>query len=108
MKRGDIIVVRQSGTIASKARPCLVVQTDAALDSATHVTICPLTSTLRGAPLIRVPIEPDSANGLARASEIETDLIYTIGMANIGGVIGRVDMVTLRLVDEALRRWLDL
>ncbi len=108
MKRGDLIVVQQRGTAASKARPCLVVQTDAALPAQRRVTVCPLTSSLSGAALIRVPIAPGGETGLGKPSEIEIDYIESVRADRIGKTIGRADASVMAQVDSALRRWLDL
>ena len=108
MKRGDILVARQPGSFASKARPCLIVQSDLALPARSVVTICPLSSTLQGTSLIRISIVPTAENGLVRASEIEIDYIQAIAVGNFGRVIGTASPAVIADVDEALRRWLDL
>lgn len=108
MKRGDIYVVREAGSLASKPRPCLVVQTDSALSAPKFVTICPLTSVVGGLQLIRVAIAPDADNGLETVSEVEVDLISTVKAANFGPHLGVASPMIMRLVDDALRRWLDL
>ncbi len=108
MKRGDIVVVREAGSAAGKARPCVVVQRNAALDAPAKATVCPLTSRLRGAIGQRPFVAPTPDNGLRTPSEIEVDWIFTHPVERIGAVIGRVDDPTLEQVDVMLRRWLDL
>ncbi len=108
MKRGDLYIVREPGSIASNARPCLVVQSELALPALVYVTMCPVTSHLRGIPQIRIPIAPDADNGLERLSEVEVDLIETVKVANLGPLIGHAGPGVMRRVDDALRRWLDL
>ena len=108
MNRGDVILVREPNTPASKARPYVVVQRDSALDEPERVTGCPLTSQLRGAAGQRPFVAPTPGNGLRRPSEVEVDLIYTHPIERIGGVIGRIDAPTMSAVDMALRRWLAL
>jgi mRNA-degrading endonuclease toxin of MazEF toxin-antitoxin module len=39
---------------------------------------------------------------------VQVDWIFTFFRANVGRVIGRLDDVTMREVDLALRRWFDL
>jgi len=108
MKRGDIVVVKEPGSPASKARPCVVVQRSSALETAAKITVCPLTSRLRGAIGQRPFLSPTSENGLRVPSEVEVDWIFTHPVEAIGDVIGRLDKASLETVDIALRRWLDL
>lgn len=108
MKRGDIILIREPGTPAAKARPCVVVQRDGALEADAKVTACPLTSTLRGVPGQRPLVTPSADARLRQPSEVEVDWIYTHKLEKVGGVIGTVDRATMGAIDEALRRWLDL
>ena len=108
MKRGDVIIVRENASPASKARPCVIVQRESALAVAAKVTACPLTSELRGAVSQRPFVAPTAANGLRVPSEVEVDWIYTYPIERVGAVIGRVDAPTLEQIDIMLRRWLDL
>jgi mRNA interferase MazF len=108
MKRGDIVLIREPGTPASKARPCVIVQRTSTLDDPPKITACPLTSELRGAAGQRPFVAPGPGTGLRRPSEVEIDWIYTHRVDHVGAVIGSVDSATLDLIDIALRRWLDL
>ena len=108
MKRGDVILVRAPNTPVSKARPCIVVQRDSALEDAAKVTACPLTSQLRGAAGQRPFVAPTPDNGLRVPSEIEVDWIYTHPIEFVGGVVGSLDGPTMHALDIAMRRWLDL
>ncbi|WP_174274954.1 type II toxin-antitoxin system PemK/MazF family toxin [Sphingomonas bacterium] len=108
MTRGDIILVRESGSPAAKPRPCVVVQRTSVLAASSKVTACPLTSMLRGAEGQRPLVVPSEANGLLEPSEIQVDWIYTFSIERVGATIGRIDGGTMRQVDVALRRWLEL
>ena len=108
MKRGDIVTVRMAGSPAAKARPCVIVQRSSALDVAVKITVCPLTSRLRGAAGQRPLVVPTAGNGLSQPSEVEVDWIFTHPTEAIGAVIGQVDAPTLEQIDIMLRRWLDL
>lgn len=108
MRRGDVVLIQEPGTPASKARPCVVVQRDSGLLTATKITVCPMTSLLRGAAGQRPFIAPAKDNGLTRPSEIQVDWIYTHPREFIGPRIGTVDGATLEQIDMALRRWLNL
>lgn len=108
MKRGDIVLIREPNTPASKARPYVIVQRGSALDVAVKVTACPLTSRLGGAEGKRPFVAPTADNGLRDPSEVEVDWIYTHRVGRVDGVVGRLDDATMTQVDEALRRWLSL
>lgn len=108
MRRGDVILIREPNSPASKARPYVVVQRNSALEASAKVTACPLTSRLRGAVGQRPFVAPTRANGLRLPSEVEVDWIYTHPIDRVGGVIGTVDAPTMNAIDVALRRWLDL
>jgi mRNA interferase MazF len=108
LKRGDFVIAREPGTDMNKARPCLVVQADELMEVGVMVSVCPVTSTLRGNDLIRIPVNPDEGNGLKKASEIEIDRVQVVPKTRIAAVVGRASSSTLMKVDDALRRWLDL
>lgn len=102
------MLVREPGSPASKARPCVIVQRNSALDTGTKVSVCPLTSRLRGAAGQRPFVAPTAENRLRVPSEVEVDWIFTYPVERIGETIGSLDQATMSAVDEALRRWLDL
>ena len=104
--RGDIILVSLSGDYA-KTRPALVVQNDVTLAITGSVTFCLLTSDLVDSRL-RIDVAPDDNNGLKRASQVQTDKIYTLPASKLRGPIGRVDGDTLGRIDLALALHLDL
>jgi len=108
MKRGDIVIVRQSGTDASKARPCLVVQSDIVTGRSATVTVCPLTSQLGGMDMVRIAVSPSADNGLRVPSEIEIDRVQHVAATSVARVSGQAGPFTMRRVDQSLRRWLDL
>jgi mRNA interferase MazF len=108
MKRGDFVIARERGTDTGKARPCLIIQSDEVMDLGVVISVCPLTSVLRGNDLIRVPVSPDGTNGLKKASEIEIDRIQSILRTRIAKVTGSANQSLMQRVDDALRRWLDL
>jgi mRNA interferase MazF len=108
MKRGDIVLVRQKHTPASKPRPCLLIQNDASLEASRKIIVCPLTSKLRGVAARRPLISPAPVNGLREPSEVQVDWIFTAPRIYVGVVIGSIGEAEMHAVDEALRRWLDL
>ena len=101
-------MVREPGTPATKGRPCIVVQRDSTLDDTSKITVCPLTSYLRGALGGRTLVAPSARNGLRKPCEVQFDWIYTHSAERIGGHIGSLEADILDQVDIALRRWLEL
>jgi mRNA interferase MazF len=107
LARGDVVVCvfpRDYG----KPRPALVVQSD--LFNAEHasVTLCPITSSLRAAPLFRLDMAPTTINGLKKRSQIAVDKLASVKSERIQRVIGHLTADNMRKVDSALRLWLAL
>ena len=100
MKRGDLVTVALSGDYG-KPRPALVIQSDffAAHPS---VTILPVTSELREAPLFRIDVKPTLANGLRKISAVMVDKPQTVARARIGPTIGQLDDDSMLAVTRAL------
>ena len=97
MKRGEMWTASVGKHHAGKPRPVLIIQDDA-FDSTASVTVCPLTTDIVDAPLLRIHLEPDSANGLSMPSRIMVDKVTTMPKAKLGERIGRLsdtDMVAL-------------
>jgi mRNA interferase MazF len=106
VRRGDLVIVIIPGDYG-KPRPALIVQSDA-FNEIISLTVLPLTSDLQPAPLVRITIEPSTGNGLERRSQIMIDKAATVLRAKVGRQIGRVDGATMRAVDSALLRFLEL
>lgn len=100
MRRGDLVTVAAPGDYG-KPRPALVVQSEL-FDELPSVTVCLVTSTLRDAPIFRITVDPSSANGLQRVSQIQVDKIMTVARERVGEVIGRLDDATLLKVNRSL------
>ena len=97
MRRGEVWTASGGKHYAGKPRPVLIIQDDA-FDSTASVTVCPLTTDTVDAPLLRIPLEPDSANGLSTPSRVMVDKVTTMPRAKLGERIGRLadtDMVAL-------------
>ena len=93
MRRGDIVTVA-GGVYASKPRPALVVQDDR-FDATDSLTVCPFTTTKVDAPLLRVPVVANEANGLGQDSYLMVDKITTVRRGNARTVLGRLESTTL-------------
>ena len=100
MRRGDLLTVALQGDLG-KPRPALVIQSDL-FDSHPTVTILPVTSELRVAPLFRIAVSPSELNGLAKSSQVMVDKPQSISREKIGEVIGRLDDETMLAVNRAL------
>lgn len=106
MTRGDLVTVALQGD-QGKPRPALVVQADQ-FGGLGSVTVLPITSTLIDAPLLRVPIDPDATNGLAKPSQVMIDKPQTPSRSRLGPVIGRLDGQTMVSIDRLLAVFLGL
>jgi mRNA interferase MazF len=100
VKRGDVVTIALTGDYG-KPRPALVIQSDF-FDAHPSVTILPVTSDLRDAPLFRISVAPDAANGLRKPSQVMVDKVQTIPRGKLGKRIGRLDDDTLLAVERAL------
>lgn len=100
MRRGDLVTIALQGTHV-KPRPALVIQSDL-FDEHPSVTILPITSELRNAPLFRVPITPSEANGLQKPSEVMVDKAQSVSREKIGDTFGRVSAEDMLAVSRSL------
>ena len=106
MRRGDLVTVALQGDFG-KPRPALVIQSDFFADHAT-VTVLPMTSTVTQAPLIRLPIEPSSGNGLHEPSFVMVDNPMSIRVEKVGPRFGRLDDADMVRVNRALAVFLGI
>lgn len=108
MTRGAIVVVAAKGAYTSKPRPAVVVQADLFNPTHSSLTLCPITSDCVDAPLFRVTLPLGEGTGLANVSQVMIDKVVSVPRTAIVREVGRCDGLHLELIDEALRRWLDL
>ena len=100
MRRGDFVKVVTPGSYG-KLRPAVIVQSDL-FNQHPSISVLPLSSELRNAPLFRVRIEPTAMNGLDKTSEVMVDKIQTIPIEKIGGEIGRASDEEMLAINRAL------
>ena len=100
MRRGDLVTVALQGDLG-KPRPALVIQSDL-FDMHPSVTILPVTSELRDAPLFRIAVNPGESNGLSRPSQVMVDKPQSVAREKIGEVFGRLDDGAMLAVNRAL------
>ena len=106
MKRGDFITIALQGDFG-KPRPALVVQADP-FDALDTVTVLPVTSTLVEAPLLRVTVQPDARNGLAKPSQVMIDKVMTVRRDRTGPVFGSAGDELMLAVSRALTVFLGI
>ncbi len=106
MRRGDLVTVAVQGDFG-KPRPALIVQADAFADHAT-VTVLLVSSALVDAPLLRLTLQPDAANGLRRPSQVMIDKAMTIMRTKLGEAIGRLDGDAMIEVERRLAVFLGI
>lgn len=100
MRRGYIVTVA-GGVYANKPRPALIVQDDR-FDATDSLTVCPFTTTEVDAPLLRVPVTADEANGLDQDSFLMVDKVTTIRRSNAHTVLGRLEATTMVELERRL------
>ena len=106
--RGTLVTVASPGAYSGKPRPAVVVQADRWLQAHPSVTLCPLTSTLMEAPLVRIPVAPSPRNGLRKLSQLMVDKLFTVPIEAVGAVVGQLEPQAVIELDLALRGWLEL
>jgi mRNA interferase MazF len=108
LRRGTVVTVASPGVYSGKPRPAVVVQADRWLQAHPSITLCPLTSTLMEAPLVRIAVQPSPRNGLRKISQLMVDKLFTVPIQAIGEVVGQLEPQALVDLDLALRDWLQL
>lgn len=106
LKRGDILTISLKRDYG-KPRPAVVVQSDNFVHSSA-VIVCPFTSQLNDAPLLRITVDPSKQNGLRVVSQIMVDKIYPVRREQTGETIGMLDDETMLRLNRSLIAFLDL
>jgi mRNA interferase MazF len=101
MRRGDIVTVAFAGDFG-KPRPAVIVQSDYLNDTHATILVCPFTSELVDAPLIRIPVTPSEENGLRSPSQIMVDKTAPMRREKIGARIGVLDPETMVRLNRSL------
>jgi mRNA interferase MazF len=104
--RGEVVTIVLPGAYG-KPRPALIIQSDF-FEALGSVTVLPITSELRSAPLMRIPVAPTDDNGLRKQSQVMIDKTQTVPRDKIGSSIGRLHADKLVEVDRALATFLGL
>jgi mRNA interferase MazF len=99
MRRGELYWARLPAPVGK--RPVLIVSRDATLSVRSHVTVAPITRTIRG---IRSELALGRPHGLRAASVANCDNLSTIQKASLGSrPIGELSVPELVGLDGALR-----
>jgi len=106
VRRADLVSVALQGDYG-KPRPGLVVQSDL-FSEHPSVTILPVTSELRDAPLFRIAVTPDGVNNLRKPSQVMIDKAQTVSRSKVGDTFGRLDAETMLQIQRALMLFLGL
>lgn len=107
MRRGDLATVAVKGDFG-KPRQALINQSDAFADHAavTALFVCP--ASLVDAPLLRLTVQPDAANGLRSPSQVMIDKAMTVMQRKFSESFGRLDRDSMVEVERLLAVFLGI
>lgn len=100
MKRGDIVTVSLPGNYG-KPRPGLLIQSDF-FSVHPSLTILPITTELRDAPLFRITVEPSEENGLRKKSQIMIDKAHTVPREKLSEPFGKLSDELMLTINKSL------
>ena len=107
MKRGEVWTVSGGPDYAGKPRPAVIVQDDA-FDATASITICPFTTHVAAAPLLRLDIDQSAENGLRAASQLMIDKITTVSKIKLESRVGRLSVEDIVRLNRAVLVFLGL
>ena len=100
MKRGDFVTIAMQGDFG-KPRTALVIQSER-FDQHGTVSVLLVSSRLVNAPLFRVTVKADAANGLRKTSQVMVDKAITVSREKLGEVFGSASAETMLAVTRSL------
>lgn len=101
MTRGEVWTAAGGANYAGKPRPVVVLQDDR-FETADSVTICPFTTDPMDAPVFRLPVMPNEANGLREPCRVMADKITTIPKTKLGARVGQLDAEDIVRLNRAV------
>jgi mRNA interferase MazF len=107
VKRGEIWTIAGGPDYAGKPRPAAIVQDDA-FDATASITICPFTTHIASAPLLRLAIEPSERSGLRVPSQMMVDKITTVSKNKLETRVGRLSDEDIVRLNRAILVFLGL
>jgi mRNA interferase MazF len=106
MKRGEVWTVAGAG-YTGKPRPAVVLQDDR-FDTTASITVCPLTTDITEAVVVRPSVDPDDRNGLRAPSRFMADKIMTVQRVKVGSYVGQLDHADIVRLNRAVMVFLGL
>jgi mRNA interferase MazF len=100
LKRGDVALVVLQGDLG-KPRPGVIVQSDE-LGELSSLIVCPMSSYVDAANLMRPIVAPTVQNGLLVRTQIMTDKLNTLRRDRVKRVIGTLDSDACERLNTAL------
>ena len=107
MKRAEIWTVAGGPDYVGKPRPAVIVQ-DNRFEGTASITVCPFTTHLVEAPLIRLAVDPTKQNGLLTVSHVMVDKITTVAKSKLQKRVGRLAEEDMIRVNRAVLVFLGL
>ena len=107
MRRGEVWTVSGGSDYVGRARPAVIVQSDAFSETGS-ITVCPITSHDLDAPLLRLEIHPDDWNGLRQVSRVMIDKVSSLSRAKLGRHIGSLSEDQMAQISRLLTDFLAL
>ena len=107
MRRAEIWTVAGGPDYAGKPRPAVILQDDA-FEGTTSITLCPCTTQLVDAPLMRLPVAPTIQNGLKVESHVMIDKITTVAKTKLHKRVGKLAEEDMIRVNRAVLVFLGL
>jgi len=107
VRRGELWTASAGQGHAGKPRPVLIIQDDR-FDATDSITFCPLTTTVAGIPLLRIPLQPNKTSGLTAPSSIMIDKITTVHRSKLGQCIGNVSTTEMLQLERGLLVYLGM
>ncbi|MFD1256354.1 type II toxin-antitoxin system PemK/MazF family toxin [Mucilaginibacter terrae] len=113
LKQYDIWVADLNPSIGAepgKVRPVVIIQSDVLHKAGHSSTIaCVISSQPReGISLLRLPVQPTTANGLKKTSYILCDQLRAIDLLRLKEHIGRLDEDVIEKLNKSVKLILDL
>ena len=107
MKRGDIVLCRLKSSYTSKARPCVVIQSNEVVQAFESITVCPITSHKHAdTSSFRIEVRPTKSNQLKKTSFVMVDKISTFPKSVISDTSGTLSPTIIKNINTAIQLWL--
>jgi mRNA interferase MazF len=107
MRRGEIWTAAGGKDHAGKPRPVIILQDDR-FDATASITVCAFNTAPTDAPLFRLLVEPNAANGPRAPCRVMVDKITTVPRSKIGSRLGRLDDADILRLNRAVLVFLGL